>query len=248
MTTSLSGKVALVTGASGIGMGRSIALTLAREGARVVVNYRSNAASAQEVVAAIEGMGAQAIAVQADVFDRQDCARLTRTVLDTFGTIDICVINPGSGWNPEPLESLAPDLSLEDLNSEVAPLYNLMPLVLPGMYRQHWGRLITIALNPHYPSPAYSYNTAKAARLQAMLLAASEPWKHGVTANVIAPGPVNPIPGLQEAAAICLQAGQDDLDWIERPNISPQDIAEGVRFLCSSAGQYITGCVLPYAF
>ncbi len=248
MTASLLGKVAVVTGASGIGMGRSIALTLAREGARVVVNYRTGAENAQEVVNAIAACGGEAVAVQADILDPQACARLVDEAQQLLGPIDICVINPGAGWHPETADRLAPNQALEDLHSEMAPLFNLAPLVLPGMYQRHWGRWITIALNPAYPSPAYSYNAAKAARLQALLLIAGEAWKHGVTANVIAPGPVAPFLSLQDAADACLGAKEDRPAWMERGNVTPQDIAEGVVFLCSSLGQFINGCVLPYVF
>ena len=71
----------------------------------------------------------------------------------------------------------------------------------------------------------------------------SQAWKHGVTVNIIAPGPVPPIQTLEEALEQC-EHGQT---WINRKNISPQDIAEGVVFICSDAGRYVTGGELPYS-
>jgi NAD(P)-dependent dehydrogenase (short-subunit alcohol dehydrogenase family) len=93
-------------------------------------------------------------------------------------------------------------------------------------------------------SPAYAYNTGKAARMQALLLAQDQAWARGVTVNVIAPGPVAGIPSLDNAIEQC----QHGIAWQQRANVSPQDIAEGVAFLCSESGRFITGCVLPYLF
>lgn len=141
-------KVAIVTGAAGRGMGRSIALTLARERARVVVNYRTSEESAQAIVAHIKSRGGDAMAVQADVFEADGCRRLVDETLARFGQVDICIVGPGGGWHPEPLDRLDPDAALEDVRHELAPLYHLMPLVLPGMYEWGWGRLVGIAMLP----------------------------------------------------------------------------------------------------
>ena len=81
-------------------MGRSIALTLAREGAKVVVNYRTSKNEAQAIVSHIQSRNGNAIAVEADVFDADDCKKLVNTTLEHFGRIDICIINPGAGWHP----------------------------------------------------------------------------------------------------------------------------------------------------
>ena len=95
-----NGKVAVVTGATGSGLGRSIALTLAREGARVVVNYRSHAENAEQVVRYIEAQGGESLAVEADVFDDGACAHLIDAAVARFGQVDICVVGPGGGWHP----------------------------------------------------------------------------------------------------------------------------------------------------
>ena len=119
-----------------------------------------------------------------------------------------------------------------------------MPLVLPGMVERKWGRLIGLALHPTELPPAYAYNVAKAARAQALLLAQDQAWSSGVTVNVIAPGPVAGIESLGEAFAQCAHGAA----WRNRANVSPQDIAEGVAFLCSEAGRFVTGCILPYLY
>ncbi len=237
-------KVAIVTGAAGSGMGRSIALTLAREGARLVINYRTSSSQEGELVDYIESQSGEAVAIRADVFTPDGCQHLAEATLRRFGRVDICVIGPGGGWHPESVEALEPATALEDLEHEVAPLFYLMPLVLPGMYERQWGRLIGISLNPGKLSPAYAYNVGKAARTQALLLSQDQAWSQGVTVNVIAPGPVPAIESLDEAIDQCHHRG----NWVNRGDVSPQDIAEGVAFLCSEAGRFVTGCVLPYAF
>ena len=238
------GKVALVTGAAGSGLGRSIVLTLAREGARVIVNYRNSQADAEAIAAHIKSHGGSAQAVSADVFSAEGCQNLVQTTIEQFGQIDICIIGPGGGWHPEAIDSLVPEAALEDLRQETAPVLQLMPLILPGMYERKWGRLIGIATHPVKLSPAYAYNTGKAARMQALLLAQDQAWAHSVTVNVIAPGPVAGIPNLDSA----IEQYQHGAAWQKRPDVSPQDIAEGVAFLCSESGRFITGCVLPYLF
>lgn len=240
----LKDKVALVTGSAGSGMGRSIALTLAREGAKVAINYRTSKDKAQTIVNHIKSRNGDVIAVEADVFEANDCKNLVNATIEHFGRIDICIINPGGGWHPEPIDKLDSSAAIEDVQHEVAPFFHLMPLVLPQMYKRKWGRVIGISLLPPYDSPAYSYNVGKAARTHSLLQARDEAWRNGVTINVIGPGPVPAIESLAEAVEQCDHGPA----WQRRSNTSPQDIAESVAFLCSDAGRFITGCVLPFLF
>jgi 3-oxoacyl-[acyl-carrier protein] reductase len=235
-------KVAMVTGAAGKGMGRSIALSLAREGAKVIVNYRSSEGLANEIVEHIVSTGGVARAIQADVQNRDDCVELVEATIEAFGRIDICIVGPGGGWHMESIDRIDTENALRDVSQELAPLYNLMPLVLPKMYEQNWGRLIALSLEPSYGSPAYAYNVAKSARSQAVMLASSQAWPHGVTMNVVGPGPVRGIATLDEAID---QVRHGDF-WSNRNAASPQDVAEAVSFLCSDAGRFITGCIVPF--
>jgi len=236
------GKVTIVTGAAGSGMGRSIALTLAREGAKAVVNYRTSGESAKAIVDHIESRGGSAVAVQADVFEADGCKKLVDAAVKRFNQVDICIVGPGGGWHPQPIDRLDPTATLEDVHHEIAPLFYLMPLVLPDMYKRNWGRFIGIALHPTKLPPAYSYNVGKAARAQALLLAQNQAWFYGVTVNIIAPSPVPSIKSLEEAIEQCNHGPA----WQKRTTTSPQDIAESVAFLCSEAGRFITGCVIPF--
>jgi 3-oxoacyl-[acyl-carrier protein] reductase len=239
-----TGKTALVTGASGKGMGRSIALTLAREGYAVALNYLQNRAAAEELAFRIQKQGGRAVALQGDVFKQEDCERLVRETAAEFGGLDVCVIGPGAGWNPEPLTELKAKQALRDVFQEVAPVYYLLPHALGEMKKRGGGRIVGIASNLELPSPSYAYNAAKAARTEALKQAVQSAWKMSVTVNVIAPGPVDAFVSADDAEAISLHGGT----WETRVKVTPQDIAEGVVFLCSDAARYVTGCVLPYRF
>ena len=142
----------------------------------------------------------------------------------------------------EPITKLKVNEALEDVRQELSPLYNLMQSVLPSMYERNWGRFIAISLEPSYSSPAYAYNVAKAARSHAVLLAAEQAWKHGVTMNVICPGPVASIETLEAAIEQC----ENSESRKNRKKVTPQDIGETVAFLCSDVGKFITGCIVPF--
>ncbi len=119
----LKDKVALVTGSAGKGMGRSIALTLAREGAKVAINYRTSKDQAQAIVSHIKSHNGNAIAIEANVFKADDCRNLANATIEHFGQIDICLVNPGAGWHPEPIDKLDSSAALEDVHNEVAPFF-----------------------------------------------------------------------------------------------------------------------------
>lgn len=211
---------------------------------QVILNHRKETAEAIPIIKEIEDLGAKAQFIVGDIRSKESCATLISKAVAEVGKIDICVINPGGGWHPQTLENLQPEDAFDDLAAEMAPIFNLLPIVLPSMQQQQWGRIIGVSLNPGKPSPALSYNMAKAARTQALLLASEETWSTGVTINVIAPGPVEKFENLHEAIAFCKKSDE----WKMRDNVTPQDIAEGVAFLCSEAARFITGCALTYSY
>ena len=237
-------KVAIVTGAAGDGIGRSTALTLAREGAKVVINYRTNFNGADGVLRHLQEYGVEGFSFQADVNEESDCKSLIDASMKKFGRIDICIIGPGGGWHPQPIESLDTLGALDDAQKELAPLYNLLPLLLPGMYERNWGRIIGLSMDLTKLSPSFAYNAAKAARNNALLMASNSTWQHDVTVNSICPGPINTQPDLDSAVELCNHGDA----WLKRDNITPQDIAEGIALLCSEEGRFLNGCELRYAF
>lgn len=240
----LDGKTALVTGAAGNGLGRSIALTLARDGANVAVNYRSSADKAQKIVDHIIAQGGNATAVQGDIFTAEGVQHLIAGAQAVFGSVDICIIGPGGEFHVTPLDEIDAAMALKNVTDETAPLFHLMSAVLPGMYARNWGRIIGIGTHPTRLSPSFTYNAGKMARMQALLLMRDECWQHGVTVNIIAPGPVDPIEDLADAVDL----SNHGATWQKRENVTPQDAAEAIAFLCSDAGNYISGCVLPLLF
>ena len=241
----LANRTAIVTGAAGNGMGRNIALTLAREGANVVVNYLKNKEHAEEIVQYInKNNNSHALAFKANIFNDKDCEKLVDITMKQFGSVDILIINPGANWNMEGLDKLNVENSLTDIINEISPVYHFFPKVLPFMYQQKWGRIIGISLTSNMPSPSYSYNVAKKIRTNALLSASQEAWKNNVTINVVSPGPVDHIDQFNKA--INLVTNNDV--WTNRKNISPQDIAETVAFLCSDRADYITGTEINLGF
>lgn len=237
------GKVALVTGSSR-GIGRCIALSLAREGAAVAVNYRSNDAAAKDLVDHILGGGGRAIAVQADVQQAGDCQRLVAAASEALGPIDICVVGPGGDWRMGKVHQVDPVGAAEDVQREVRPLFELMSLLMPGMYERKWGRLVGLSmlLDHAYNVHAIGYEVGKTARTAGLLFARDQAFKHNVTVNVVSPGPVSKPETLAEAIDLCNHGPA----WKKRADLNAQDVAEGVVFLCSEAGTYVTGCQLPY--
>ena len=240
----LTNKTAIVTGASGNGLGRSIALTLAKEGANVVINYKNNDSKAEEIVKYIKSNNGNAIAVKANIFIGKECEVLINETIKQYGKVDILVIVPGAGWHVESVDNLEIEKSIADINNEVSPVYHFFPKVLPVMYQQKWGRIIGISVLANPPSPSYSYNVAKRARTEALLQASHEAWKNNVTINVISPGPVGHIDLFESAVNL---ADKED-EWTTRKNITPQDIAETVLFLCSDEAAYITGSEINFKF
>ncbi len=105
----LAGRTALVTGASGRGMGRSIALTLAREGADIVINYKERRDRAEEMAQVIESMGRRALVHQADVSDADAVQEMVRQAESHFGQVDIVIGSAGGSWQPRDLPEIEPD-------------------------------------------------------------------------------------------------------------------------------------------
>jgi len=235
-------KTAIITGATGSGIGRSSALALARDGYNIVLNYHSNEENAVMVTETVKSLGVQVISVKADIFNQNECELLINETLRHFNRIDVLVIGPGANWNPEPPDKIQPEKVLMDTIQEVSPVYSFLPHILPIMEQQKAGRIIGIASNTRIPSPSYSYNSAKDARIAALLGIVNHCWKHRITVNVISPGPVEHIENMAKAIEI-----NRDFSKSEH-QISPQDIAEIVSFLCSEKGRYVTGNVIGTYF
>jgi 3-oxoacyl-[acyl-carrier protein] reductase len=183
----LQGRTALVTGASR-GIGRAIALELARSGADVIVNYQKRSADAQAVDAGIQILGRRSLCVQADVSVAGDIERLVASAEQEFGHIDILVNNAGIA-RVQPMDDITEKDWDEVMSINVKSCFLMTRAIIPGMRKRRWGRIINLSsvaahvggvVGPHYAS-------SKAAILGMTHFYASRLAKEGITVNAIAP-------------------------------------------------------------
>src|SRR5437016_2635828 len=151
MSGSLKGRVALVTGSTGEGMGRSIALTLAREGADVVLNHgtnrRTSAANNRRLVKAVEALGSRAIVVRADTAKGDDVRKMFLRAGQELGPVDILVNNAGGSWDPrQDITKVEDDAWQGVLRAEIDGMFHTIRAALPGMRRRRWGRIVNIGM------------------------------------------------------------------------------------------------------
>jgi 3-oxoacyl-[acyl-carrier protein] reductase len=141
----LSGTTALVTG-SARGIGRAIALRFARDGADVVINYVRATARAQEVVAAVRGLGRQALAIQADVSQRGQVEAMLQQTLAAFGKVDILVSNAGIIIDRPFVESTDADWHAA-IETNLHGFFNCCRVILPHMMARQYGRIIATGVD-----------------------------------------------------------------------------------------------------
>ncbi len=187
MNKPLSGKVALVTGASR-GIGRAVAEALARAGAAVAVNFVSRKAEAAEACSAIEAAGGKAFAVRADVSVAREVAAMVDAVHERLGEISVLVNNAGIS-RPQPLDQITERDWDELLAVNLKSMFLVTQAVLPGMRKRRWGRIINLSsvaaqlggvIGPHYA--ASKAGCLGLTHSYAALLA-----REGITVNAIAP-------------------------------------------------------------
>lgn len=239
----LAGRAALVTGAGGEGMGRSIALTLARDGADVALNYHRKDAQVARTAAAIEALGRRARPVQGDITDAASVEAMVRAAEAEFGRLDIVVANAGAPWKPQDVTEIEPAHLRRVLAAEVEGVYALLRAALPGMRARRWGRFALIgghmadAWTFGPPEAPLDYPLGKAARHWIARTLGPREAAYGVTINVVAPGPTRRFTHDEAIAALT-----------RRPSgagNTPQDIAEAIVFLCSDAAARVNGAIVP---
>lgn len=231
----LAGKVALVTGA-GKNIGRAIALTLARDGAKVVVNGRSDVAAIEAVAAEIRAAGGRAEAVLADVSDPDAVARLVAQA----GPVDILVCNAGLRRQTPFLEMSLAEWR-EILSVALDGAFILSRAVLPGMVARGGGSIVALSgISTHVGTPNRAHVSASKAGLEGLIRAiAVEFAPQGIRANCVAPGAVDTTRG---ASAGAMPQGLNRDEGIPmRRKASVQEIADVVRMLAGPEGGYVTG-------
>lgn len=240
----LAGRVALVTGA-GRGIGRAIALRLARDGADVAVNYRRDADAAAEVVAAIEAMGRRARAYPASVDSFDACAALVEAVAADFGAIDILVNNAGIASRGQSVADTDPaELERVVRTHALAPHY-LSKLAIPWMRQRTRGDIVMISsvATLYHAANGAPYNMGKAAVEALAQTLAKEERAHGIRVNIVAPGLTVTDMGKRLAMATRGVADIHELDAgspFGRVS-TPEDVAAAVAFFVSADADYVTG-------
>jgi 3-oxoacyl-[acyl-carrier protein] reductase len=238
MQIQLSEKVAIVTGGSR-GIGRAIALGLAGAGAAVAVNYKGNQAAADEVVRAIEAIGGQALAVQADVSVPEDVERLFKAVAERFGRLDILVNNAGITRDTLLLRMKEADFD-SVLDTNLRGAFLCTKAALRPMTKARGGRIINITSVVGLIGNAgqANYSAAKAGLIGFTKAVAREMASRAITANAVAPGYVD----TEMTAGLGDQIKAAILENIPLGRLgTPEDIANTVCFLASDAAAYITG-------
>ncbi|WP_298670505.1 SDR family NAD(P)-dependent oxidoreductase [uncultured Sphingomonas sp.] len=242
--SSLAGRVALVTG-GGRGIGRAIALRLARDGADVAVNYRRDADAAAEVVREIEAMGRTAKAYAASVDRFEECATLVAAVLADFPAIDILVNNAGIASRGQPVADTDPGELERVLRTHAFAPHYMAKLVLPTMRARPRGDIIMISsvATLYNAANGAPYNMGKAAVEALAQTLAKEERKHGIRTNIVAPGLTVTDMGERLAKATRGVASIHDLD-AQSPfgRVStPEDVAAAVAYFVSTDGEYANG-------
>ncbi|MEM5817692.1 MAG: 3-oxoacyl-[acyl-carrier-protein] reductase [Desulfitobacterium hafniense] len=237
----LNNSVVIVTGGSR-GIGRAIALELARAGAKVVVNYAGHGEKAEETLSLIQEVGGEALAVQADVSQVEDVERLIQTTLKTYGKIDILVNNAGITRDTLLLRMKETDWDAV-LDTNLKGVFLCTKAVSKSMMKQRSGVIINISSVVGITGNAgqANYSAAKAGIIGFTKSIAKELGSRGIRVNAVAPGYIS----TDMTESLGEEVREQVMTQIPLGRMGqPEDIARTVVFLASPAASYITGQTL----
>jgi 3-oxoacyl-[acyl-carrier protein] reductase len=239
--TQFTERIAIVTGGSR-GIGRGIALELAKRGATVIVNYQKNADAANEVVGVIEAAGGKALAVQADVSQEADANRLIKTAVDTYGKLDILVNNAGTTRDNLIMRMAASDFDTV-IETNLRSTWLCSKAAVQTMMRKRYGRIINITSISGIMGNGgqTNYSASKAGIIGLTKALAREVATRSITVNAVAPGFVatDLTSGLPEDIAKRINENIPLGRWA-----TIEDVALATAFLASDDASYITGHIL----
>jgi NAD(P)-dependent dehydrogenase (short-subunit alcohol dehydrogenase family) len=240
----LHGRVALVTG-GGRGIGRGIALVLAKAGADVAIAFRRDRDAADATVSALKALGVRAKAYPAVMEVREQCQALVAAAVTDFGGIDILVNNAGIASRGKSVADTDPDEVTRVLTVHALAPHWLSQAVLPSMRTRGRGDIVMISsvATLGFAANGAPYAMGKAAMEALAYTLAKEERRNGIHVNVVAPGLVDTDMGRRLAAAT---TGVKDIHELDARMpfgrvCQPEDIGEAVRFLVSPRASYITG-------
>jgi len=234
-------QTAIVTGGSR-GIGRAVAMRLAKDGMNLVINYRGNSAAAEETERLCRELGAEVLLVQGDVSRAEDCEKLAAQAKEAFGRVDVLVNNAGITR-----DGLLARMTEEDfravLDVNLVGPWNMMKAVNRIMMKQRYGRIVNLSSVTGLMGNMgqTNYAAAKAGILGMTKSYAREVASRGITVNAVAPGFIDT--DMTEA----MPEGAKDKIITGIPmgrTGKPEDVAEAVAFLASEQTGYITGEVL----
>ncbi len=238
-----AGQVALVTGA-GRGMGRAVALTLATDGAKVVVND-INIASAKAVARKIKERGGEALVAVADVRDEAQVQVMVQEAVDHFGTVDILVNNAGILRATTPLEAIPVDEWDLTMGVNVRGVFLCTKHVLPLMKAKRRGKIVNVSSSAGRSTSTFGgahYTASKAAVLGLTRNTARETAPYGINVNAVAPGSMDT--EMVRELATPEQLAQEEANIPMGRLGTTQDEANLVTFLVSDEASYITGATI----
>jgi acetoacetyl-CoA reductase len=233
----LDNKIAMVTGGSR-GIGKAISLELAKEGAKIALNYHSSEAGAKAVADEIKALGSEAFIAQADVSDSASARNFAKQVIDHFGGVDILVNNAGITRDSF-FKKLTDEAWHEVIKTNLDSVYYVTSAVLPAMLEKNYGRIISVSsfVGQKGNLAQTNYAASKAGLIGFTKSAALELAKNNITVNVVAPGFI----GTDMVLKIREEVQQKLIAQIPQGRFgTPEEVAKAVLFLAAD-GDYITG-------
>ena len=233
-------RVALITGGAR-GIGRGVALDLAKEGWTIAICYRTSQTDAKEVQQAIEGQGRKAVVIQCDVSRSDEATRLVQQVEATYGRID-ALINGAGPYHRVPLMEETPEGWSEMFINNLDPIFFLTKAVAPGMQTRKYGRIISFGMANADKMEAQPHVTAHYIAKAGVLILTRTLAKllapHGITVNAISPGFIDS--GSAPPEELAGMAKKIPAGYIGNVH----DAVQAVRYFLSDDARYVTGANL----